>query len=368
MKKLFPLIIASFSFVLIHCSSDSIAPAPATTLPVNVTVKLAVGDFLYENLEAVITVNGYDAQGNVKWTNDFPFTGPEGTLVIPNGFDHYSLSTTKWGVSDSQTITAQQLQDTRANGPAPVTYGLGGTVTNIKKPAFSVDYAQNGTEFPVQSKTEYEYDIAGNIKRATTYDYSSQTSTYTASQYSTFTFDGKRVSVIKQYTATDDQLSLRDDYQYGVDGELLKITESNYSAGTTGTMNFAFDAQQQGNAIYAFSNGSGFTYQFSYALKNITSDKTTKGAQLCNQGTYTHDKNINPFKHLGYVSFVLNNYSVNNTLTEDVAFSGCSYPELVPESYTYKYDDDGYPTEKTTHYKGRSEVTVTKYYYTSFPN
>jgi len=32
----------------------------------------------------------------------------------------------------------------------------------------------------------------------------------------------------------------------------------------------------------------------------------------------------------------------------------CAFPSLVPESYVYEYDEDGYPTVVTTFYKSGS--------------
>ena len=371
MKKSVVLLFTLISIALQNCSQEGIRPESSNqTIPIKVAVKLKVGEFLYENIETTITVKGFDASNIEKWSANVSYAGPsENVIPLSNGFDHYTISIEKWGVSDSKTITAKQLSDSRADGQSPVTFGLGGTVTFIKKPVITIDYAQtSATDYPVQTKTEYTYASNGNLERITSYSYSPETSSYTATQYSTFSFVENRVSKLRQYTAADDKLILEDNYKYGVNGDLLQINETNYNSSLIGTMDLTFDVTlAKSKADYSYSNGSGFDYRFSYGLKNIVSDMTINGGQTCNQGTYAYDRNINPFKHLGYVSFVLDNYSINNRLTEDVVFSGCSFPTLVPESYTYKYDDSGYPTEKTTHYKGRNEVTVTKYYYQVFP-
>jgi hypothetical protein len=160
-----------------------------------------------------------------------------------------------------------------------------------------------------------------------------------------------------------------DTYEYGVNDNILKITEANYSAALTSTMSLsAVPSTEKIKASYSYSNGSSFDYEFTYTYKNLVSDKTTKGVELCNNGTYTYDRNINPLTHLGYVSYLVSDsYSVNNRLTENVAYVSCGFPSLVPTTYSYKYDELGYPTEKITHYNGTTQITAIKYYYQTFP-
>ena len=85
-------------------------------------------------------------------------------------------------------------------------------------------------------------------------------------------------------------------------------------------------------------------------------DKTTRGSQLCSDGQYAYDDRINPFKNLGYTDYLLTNVSANNKVSENINHINCSFPSFIPESYTYEYNDLGYPTLITTHYKSGSTV------------
>ena len=98
-------------------------------------------------------------------------------------------------------------------------------------------------------------------------------------------------------------------------------------------------------------------------MGSIKSDKTTRGSTLCSQGTYDYDKGINPFSHLGYVDFLLRNYSINNRIAEQVDYIGCSFPSFIPEFTDYNYDGDGYPTTATKHYKETDVESITRYFY-----
>jgi len=342
----------------------------AQTVPILVVVKILVGEFLYENIETTIQVKGFDVNGNEKWSRDYPYASFfRQSISLNAGYSHYTISMSKWGVNDTQTITAKELADGRADGPAPVTYGLGGKVRVVKKPVFTFEYTEGpNNTMPIQSRTEYEYNDAGKVTRMTVFsDYTTNETAQIPTTYKVFTYGGNgKISKISGYLSSNNTALSEDTYEYGVDGTLLRITES--YGGVTGTMSLSFDSTNvQGKASYQYSNGGGFDYAFEYYLKNIVDDKTTKGSELCNQGVYSHDRNINPFKHLGYVSYVLDNFNVNNKLTEDVNYLACAFPSLIPESYEYKYDDLGYPTEKITHYRGQTKVTATKYYYQEFP-
>ncbi|GHN00783.1 hypothetical protein WSM22_22720 [Cytophagales bacterium WSM2-2] len=348
----------------------------ATVTKLKVNVKLLVGEFLYENIDTYIVAKGFDVNNNEKWSKEFAFSGPnENILEIVSGFHHYTISTQKWGVNDSQNLSAKQLSDDRADGPLPVTYVLGGKVRIVKKPVIVFEYSEGpNNTMPIHSRTEYEYNSFGKVERITFYEnYSNDSTSRIPSRYQVFTYLGPNGNLAKVTTyyaySQPEYKAIEDTYEYGVDGNVLRITEANYAAAVTGIMSLSYDpTYTHATAAYRYSNGRGFDYEFNYLFKDIVSDKTTQGSELCNHADYTFDRNINPFKHLGYTSYLLfNDYSVNNRLTENPEYVGCAFPQLIPESYSYKYDNMGYPTEKITHYRGKTQVTATKYYYQEFP-
>jgi hypothetical protein len=96
---------------------------------------------------------------------------------------------------------------------------------------------------------------------------------------------------------------------------------------------------------------------------NVITDKTTRGSQLCSDGQYTYDDHINPFKNLGYTDYLLTNVSMNNKLSESVNHVNCAFPSFIPESYSYQYNDGGYPTLITTLYKSGALVSTKEIFY-----
>jgi hypothetical protein len=363
-------LLCSSLFVSCHYNNDVVAPEGDNgTTNLNVTVKFQVGRYLYENNEATIVAKGFDAADNEKWSSEFHFTGPNvNTIPIANGYDHYTVSLAKWGVTDSQTLSGKQLHDDRADGDHPAIYGLGGKVPIVKKPASVYTYSDD-TKFKIGSRVEYTYSDDGKIEKITYFeDYSTDESAQMPSRYQIFTYaDNGTLWKVTSYDATN-RITTDDSYQYGVDNLALRISETNYSAALTATVELSVDyTSQQTMAVYRYSNGRGFEYSYKASWKNLVSSRETNGSELCNTGDFTHDRNVNPFKHLDYTPFLVsNNTSINNTLTEDVDFIGCAFPQLIPLSYDYKYDEMGYPTEKITHYKGITATSTTKYTYREF--
>lgn len=137
-------------------------------------------------------------------------------------------------------------------------------------------------------------------------------------------------------------------YSYGVQD---KITEINLNSGVTTTLLITNDTDNNVRIAFTFSNGGAFLYEYETRHKNIVNDKTTKGSQLCNKGVYTFDKNINPFLHLGYLDVQFRKWTVNNKVTEHVDHLACAFPTLIPVSYEYTYDQDGYPIKQITSYR-----------------
>lgn len=96
--------------------------------------------------------------------------------------------------------------------------------------------------------------------------------------------------------------------------------------------------------------------------KNIISDEIIDGV-VCNEGAYEYDREINPFRHLGFLDFYLNNLSINNKTIEEKNYYDCSFPTRIPENHEYEYDMKGYPLIKITTYDdGKRSMTIFKYY------
>jgi hypothetical protein len=206
--------------------------------------------------------------------------------------------------------------------------------------------------FTPQLKVTYDYNATGSLNKYTVFSINPTTTAMEEQRHFDFSYAEGRVDGIKGYLVNSETPYIEYTYQYLPNSNVSKITEKNYAAGVNSEAVFSYSSSNElVNVSYTYSNGGAFQYVFNYINQNIVTDKTTRGDQLCSNGEYTHDQHKNPFKDLGYVDYTLMNFSSNNKLSESVNYVGCAFPTLVPQSYTYEYNDRHYPTVATTHYK-----------------
>jgi hypothetical protein len=215
----------------------------------------------------------------------------------------------------------------------------------------------------LKKKVEYEYNEAGKIIKYTVSKYSKTGDTYIKELDFTFSYVNDKVSSISRNNG-----SVVYSYQYSSDSRIQKIIETRapviikYSE-----TNFTYnDTDGSVKVVYSDKNGVSREYEFNYLNLNIVSEKSTIGSQLCSEKEYTYDRHNNPFYNFGYVHYDLSNLSANNKLTEKTNYyTICALQDLIPESYSYKYNENGYPTVIKTKYKPtNTKVTsVKKLYY-----
>lgn len=358
MKKITNLVVALM--VMAACSSEEVNPTN-DQVPLRVSVKVQVGNILYENTEASVVVRAFDENNLEVWQKAFSYEGPDNTVNVPTGYHHYAVETTKWGIQDSQQLTGTDLMNARADGNSPVTYVLSGTVP-LRRLTYSLEYMGAPGFMALSNKEVYNYHDDGRVDTRSRYIYDSQNQVFILERTTKFIGEKPAPDVINEYDA-DGDLIRETSYTYGLDEAAVRIVDNNINAGVTGTMLLSYDNDGKRTASYSFSNGGSFAYEFVYSYKNIVSDKTTRGSTLCNEGHYLYDHGINPFRQIGYLDFTLNNLSANNKVEESIDYLACSQPGVVPSHYTYEYNEGGYPTVKTTHFAGTDKVLQVRYFY-----
>lgn len=240
----------------------------------------------------------------------------------------------------------------------------------IKEPRLACyieSYEIPGLGFQPQLKIVYQYDGSGRVERYTVSGYDPATELMTEQRYFDFSYTSGKVLGIKGYLPGKSSPYVEYVYVYLTDGNVSRIFEHNYATGINSEVEFLYSQNDTIHVSYTFSNGGFFEYEFDYATGNIMADRTTKGTQICSEGEYTYDQKKNPFSELGYVDYLLTNLSRNNKLTENVSYTACAFPTLIPESYSYEYNDDGYPVTATTLYKSGGSLTMSKkeFFYTA---
>ncbi len=211
--------------------------------------------------------------------------------------------------------------------------------------------------FEPQYKVTYEYNSSGKLSKYRVLTYNPDSKSFEEQRHFDFIYSDTVVSKILGYFPDAIDPYLEDNYEYFQDGRVSKISETNVNAGVNSEANFEYDDTHHSTKVfYTFSNGGSFEYEFQVSGGNVVADKTTRGSQLCSDGQYTYDDRINPFKSLGYTDYLLTNLSANNKLSENINHVNCSFPSFIPDSYSYEYNDRGYPTLITTFYKSGSTV------------
>lgn len=245
----------------------------------------------------------------------------------------------------------------------------------VTKSETRLDYYVESYEIPdlgftPELKVSYEYTSDGKLDKYTVSSYNPASAQQEVQRYFRFSYAANKRSVerIQGYLPSSSTPYVEYRYEYLANGSVAKIKETNTSAGINSEATFTYNSDESVTVSYAYSNGGAFQYEFHYSNDNLVSDQTKRGAQLCSSGQYTYDQHKNPFKELGFVDYQLSNLSVNNKLTEQVNYVGCAFPELVPESYSYAYNAEGYPVTATTNYKSGAALKRSKkeFFYKAF--
>src|SRR5687768_16821652 len=138
---------------------------------IGANVKMKVGEILYDNVDALINIKGYDSTNKVQWTRNYNFIGPSDmVLEVRNGFHHYSIELgKKWGVSDvKKEIAGKDLWKGRADGPVPITYTLLGSRKPKKLLKYitsgEVNIPGSGIVYRPEYSVSYTYKVDGHIE------------------------------------------------------------------------------------------------------------------------------------------------------------------------------------------------------------
>lgn len=230
---------------------------------------------------------------------------------------------------------------------------------------YTESFKIDGFDYEPQYTVMYNYDESGNLEKYTFYSYNPTSNELKEERTFSFTYLDGRVNKIEGTLVNKSTPYISYLYEYLPDSRVSKIKETNMAAGVNSEATFDYQADEIIKVSYNFSNGNSYQYEINYSDRNILTDKTTRGVQLCSDGQYSYDNHKSPFQTLGYVDYLLFNLSVNNKLTESVNYVGCAFPTLIPESYEYEYGDHDFPTEAITRYKesGSIRQSMKRFYY-----
>jgi len=367
-----------FLILLADCKNDNLIqpqtkvadPSSASVIKLRATVNMLVGEVYYQNCDAVINVKGFDSSGVQNYSEDIPFTGPYDTISISAKSVSYAMDLTLWGNvhSNYDQISFTTLWGDRIDGPSPVTYGFGGNVA-AKKLKRTEEYFLGSDGAPVSgTQEEYQYTPDGKLDKIIQSSYSAQTSSFTPTGRDEFVYSGPALNKINRFFGT----TLIEEYVYSGNVGFYRpgaITKNSGGYNDVAQFDFAFEPGKPAIKIEYTVSANNTTTNIIYTgtvdWKTITTTREIKENELCNEGQFTYDKYINPFRHLGYLDYYAGNFSANNTVSESVNYYSCGVPDLQPTLHTYTYDG-GFPVIKETIYKAQppyQEQRKSKMYY-----
>jgi hypothetical protein len=230
--------------------------------------------------------------------------------------------------------------------------------TQVAKLDYYIDaFQQPGEDFQATTQVKYSYNASGLVEKYTVYSYDETSAAFKAQRYVTISWSGSQATQIKEFLQDATQPYITHQYEYD-DSQLRKITELNSIGQFSSQASFSYVTPDSVAVNYSFSNGNSFVYGFRYQENNIVTDRTLRLSQTCSQGSYAYDEKRNPFNALGYTDFLLLNFSANNKLSENVNYMACAFPELIPLSYEYTYNESGFPSAAITNYKTSGPVAA----------
>ncbi len=180
------------------------------------------------------------------------------------------------------------------------TIGKSETRLNYYTESFKID----GFDYDPQYTVMYHYGESGVLEKYTFYSY--HPTSKELKEERTFKFDylDGRVNQIEGILVNKTTPYISYSYEYLEDSKVSKIKEINTAAGVNSEATFDYQPEDIIKVSYNYSNGNSFQYEFHYGGDNILTDKTTRGAQLCSNGSYSYDNHKSPFQTLGYVDYL----------------------------------------------------------------
>ncbi len=309
-------------------------------IDLKVSLTMSLGQMVYSNIPGKLAIDAVNAQGE-HWIRELNLTHGENTIRVPDGFTQYDFSIVKWDKHIQHQYSRADLQP-----GMQINFSATGLFKKLKEEKV---FTETASGFTADSRSEFEYDIAGRLLLIKNYQRSTQVSGLPLTNISGFQYLNNKIDSIK-FSGADNTPNGYTAFTY--QGEKIKqVSNKRYDQETHGVFEYSFVGNYQIiHGSYLFQNGNSMSYDFSFENGNKVSDhaQTSSGSEL---GQYTYDDNINPYHLIGYQDLYLSNASKSNLLTQQKDYSG-SFPTSVPYKFEYVYDEDGYPVALYTSFKG----------------
>ena len=307
-------------------------------------LQMKVGDVGYDSLPGLLKLEAVKSNGD-RWMREVELRKGITRVQIPQEYDNYTFSITKWNTSIQKQYNRTELSNN-------MLVSLAGARSAKRLVEESV-FIENSAAITADSRSEYFYNQNGKLQSIRYYQRSLQVQGLPL----TFVYNF-------HYTQPNAWDSM---YRYDVSQQLTGFTaiERNNN-GIYSMFNKSYD-QHTGAAVsystvhgnkeilvdYLFSNNNSMQYRIKFQHGNKVEDRAQTSTGGVESGTYSYDADVNPYHQLGYDDLYFTNASKNNLMSMSKGYAG-GFPAVIPYRYEYVYDEDGYPKESYVSYKGYS--------------
>lgn len=301
---------------------------------------MQVGDVLYDSIPASLKLTTHI---NATETNISYLSLAAGINVIslPKAAIKYDLQVSKWGTTDAISINRQDVDRLSV-------YTLGGNMAPKKLKSEVFAKLVNGI-FVAESKTNYLYNASGNIDRIEYLLKRADQSIYVA-MTDRFEYAGQKVQKITRFDEQVNQLLYSTVFIYDLQGRVVDIIKVENGTTLKANISYYTFTRPEIKISFNYPRSMDLEYNSTYFRGNLHRSSARRSNGDTELGYFEHDFNINPYKHMNWPDLNLSHFSKNNRTSERIEYYG-SYPTLVPDSFAYTYDAEGYPTTLTKTFK-----------------
>lgn len=210
------------------------------------------------------------------------------------------------------------------------------------------EYFETSLGFSPSDSTAFKYNSEGQLIEKKYFTYDVFEDEFALFSIEDFSYTDGKLSLIEKEIVVTNGYTTRTEYEYSND----KITRIHLDDHTDTEAILSYPHKDTVEIRYNTSNGNFFTYRFSTVDHNIHFEETyDEGENLASETINEFDNRINPYSLLGYTDLFFTNFSKNNKTKTDSEYYAIGFPDSVPFSYEYVYNQDNLPVQQLITYK-----------------
>lgn len=315
-----------------------------SSVKIKLRAYVRVGDIRYDSIPGSVLYTYWD-ENQQSFGRYIPLVAGVNEMELSTTALRHHFRYSKWGVDYELALARQELTAGRL-------YEIGGTKQAKKLKTELVYTLVNGFYKP-ETQTTFSYGTDNKLSEINYYAKRQDNSVY-LSKKEVFQYAGGQLQQINQFDENSTAAGFTS-FEYSTSGKISKVVNQDGSGiRTTGMATYHYTPATDMTEVkirYSYSHNSIVMDYFQrYRQGNMISDNSVTSVNNTENGQYMYDNAINPFAHTGRYDLFFYGRSKNNILHEEKTYFG-NYPQAVVYSYTYRYDEEGYPVEVLKNYK-----------------